>query len=659
MASNSAGASDWSTVWSFTTTAQAVPESGLVGFCKFEENGGNILIDHSGNGNDASIANTVGISWITGKEGFALNMNGSTNSIGTVPHNATLAFSDQLTVSAWIRPNAVARRTIVSKGSPDGFFLRTDTNGKIEFRFNHTTNGSQFRLFSNQDYPTDGNTWMHVAVTFDGNRTVIYINGVEDNAASYGSAVILPNTTDLQIGAWNGNNRWNGDLDELRLYGRALDASEIPGILGSEISAPAPPTLLSPADGTSGVTFLGTQLSWTPADFAQEYRLQLANESGFFDPIVDQSAISETLFQGPELLPETTYFWRVMASNSAGASDWSTVWSFTTTSQAAPESGLIGFWKFEENGGNTLIDHSGNGNDASVANTAGISWITGKEGLALNMNGSTNSFGTVVHNTTLAFSDQMSVSVWIRPNAMARRTIVSKGSPDGFFLRTETNGKIEFRFNHTTNGTQFRLFSNQNYPTDGNTWIHVAVTFDGNRTMMYINGVEDNSATYGSAVILPNTTDLQIGAWNGSNRWSGDIDELQLYGRALESSEINDLHTHIGNIARKSDVSIKGKISDDAQLSVEEPRIDAVLGFKIFPNPVEDKLHIQLNSREEIQVGIVVYDMMGRQYINRSAVPENGEIILDLAPVRMADGTYLLILDQGQGRIKQVKFIKK
>ncbi|WP_194974084.1 T9SS type A sorting domain-containing protein, partial [Aquiflexum lacus] len=153
--------------------------------------------------------------------------------------------------------------------------------------------------------------------------------------------------------------------------------------------------------------------------------------------------------------------------------------------------------------------------------------------------------------------------------------------------------------------------------------------------------------------------DLVIGAIGTVQRFKGAIDDLRLYGRALDVSEITDLYSNETNVLRKSEGSAKGQITDEAQLSVEDPEIDTLFGFKIYPNPVEDRLHIQLNSREETTVEVVVYDMMGRQYLNRSVVPDNGEIVLDLAPLRMSAGTYLLILDEGQGRLKQIKFIKK
>ena len=71
---------------------------------------------------------------------------------------------------------------------------------------------------------------MHVAATFDGRNSVIYINGEKDHSSTYNSTKINSNSTAVQIGAKYGNNRWTGALDDLRLYNTALSASQIKSI---------------------------------------------------------------------------------------------------------------------------------------------------------------------------------------------------------------------------------------------------------------------------------------------------------------------------------------------------------------------------------------------------------------------------------------------
>jgi hypothetical protein len=92
---------------------------------------------------------------------------------------------------------------------------------------------------------------------------------------------------------------------------------------------PATPSLVSPANGSTGIP-INTTLQWDPSSGAISYRLQLSTISSFSTVMLDTSGLSGTEFSLGGLSTSTTYFWRVNASNAGGASDWSNAWSFTT-----------------------------------------------------------------------------------------------------------------------------------------------------------------------------------------------------------------------------------------------------------------------------------------------------------------------------------------
>ncbi|MGH2568987.1 MAG: fibronectin type III domain-containing protein, partial [Bacteroidota bacterium] len=92
---------------------------------------------------------------------------------------------------------------------------------------------------------------------------------------------------------------------------------------------PAVPLLTSPTDGSTNQSTSPT-LSWSESAGAQTYHLQVSSNASFSTTIIDDAALATTSQQVGSLQNETTYFWRVNASNSAGTSDWSSVWSFTT-----------------------------------------------------------------------------------------------------------------------------------------------------------------------------------------------------------------------------------------------------------------------------------------------------------------------------------------
>ncbi len=331
---NTAG--QFSPTWLFKSGAETLMQSvasDLLGHWTMNESSGTRMSDSSGNSNDATVSNSNGITWIAGRIGNASNLNGTTGTFGSVPHKSALN-PRALTIAVWISPQSLGNRFIISKGAIDGFELRTIDTGVLEFRFNRETNGSTYRLRSIQNYPTDGTTWMHVAVTFDGSRTSLYINGVLDNSATYTSPSILYDSNPLQIGARNGSGRWLGRIDDLRLHNRALTASEIAALANVPAPIPATPLLISPANSATGIPTM-TTLRWNASEHTTNYRIQISTSSSFSSFVVNQTTGTSSSFNTPQLVENTRYFWRVSASNSTGTSSWSSVWSFTTASSTA------------------------------------------------------------------------------------------------------------------------------------------------------------------------------------------------------------------------------------------------------------------------------------------------------------------------------------
>ncbi|MDP2302849.1 MAG: hypothetical protein Q8N03_10555 [Ignavibacteria bacterium] len=96
---------------------------------------------------------------------------------------------------------------------------------------------------------------------------------------------------------------------------------------------PSPPTLATPKDTSSNIA-IPVVLNWNESSGAKNYTLQISASSSFSSFVFNKSDITTTTQQIPELNYLTVYYWRVNASNSVGTSDWSKVWSFTTTGDA-------------------------------------------------------------------------------------------------------------------------------------------------------------------------------------------------------------------------------------------------------------------------------------------------------------------------------------
>ena len=102
------------------------------------------------------------------------------------------------------------------------------------------------------------------------------------------------------------------------------------------LTSPAPPSLLSPLNGSTD-ELLSDTLSWNTSPSANLYHVEVSTSSSFSSTIINDSTASTSQPVG-NLSPSTTYYWRVQAINSAGPSGFSSVWGFATLAPPAPPS---------------------------------------------------------------------------------------------------------------------------------------------------------------------------------------------------------------------------------------------------------------------------------------------------------------------------------
>ncbi len=247
-----------------TTGVLITTNPALVGYWKMDDAAGVQARDLSGWGNDATLPS--GSAWTPGIKGYALNFDGSTT-YGSVSDQEGLDATTGLTLSAWIKPQAQGAQDIISRatiGAVDGYSLylnptnATTNPGKIIFHLNEATSGNTYRVISDTSYPFSGNTWIHVAATYDGTAMRMYVNGVEEES-SLGPGSIAANLIDVGIGAQaNGSRKFRGQMDDVRIYRRALSAAEITEIA----SVPQANLHITKTDGVSSVT-IGQQTTYT------------------------------------------------------------------------------------------------------------------------------------------------------------------------------------------------------------------------------------------------------------------------------------------------------------------------------------------------------------------------------------------------------------
>ncbi len=306
----------------------------LVGWWTFDEGTGDIAADSSSNGNDGTLHGPV--EWTTeGKIGGAMAFTGPYNYV-LVQSSPELNPTKEITIAAWINPSWTGNNRILQKsteGSDTQYRLIKEGGNNIRF---HIPPASNFEITGN--IPPQGE-WTHLAATYDGSMIRVYYNGVVVGETAFSDDMSVTDGPLFIGNKWSqapAGDEFNGIMDDVRIYSRALTQSEIQK-LGGDPKASAP----APADRDIHEN-TWANLAWSAGAWATSHDLY------FGENLDDVKNRAEAAFIGNQtanflivgfpgfLYPEglatgSTYYWRVDEVNDANPdSPWTgEVWRFT------------------------------------------------------------------------------------------------------------------------------------------------------------------------------------------------------------------------------------------------------------------------------------------------------------------------------------------
>ncbi|HYW94106.1 MAG TPA: LamG-like jellyroll fold domain-containing protein, partial [Bacteroidales bacterium] len=358
------------------------------------------------------------------------------------------------------------------------------------------------------------------------------------------------------------NNEWT-EIDDVCLFTYA-DGVNVP-----RGNNPSPsgrilqlPNLSSSSSATSGTTpaapgslvVTGTDASsvsikWSDnATNEDGYRLERSTSATSGFNLAANLSPNITSFTDAGLSSNTKYYYRIRSYNSYGNSSWAgpvPVTTGTASSSPSPSTGsgdMLACWLLD----NTGNDESGNNHNLSLYNGAGFA-VDHKQGTHSLVLDGTDDYATC---QPIDLGSRFTVGMWVkipsgRPNI---QTILANGTSgstsNGFKLMVNTYGtsdaKIAFE---TGDGTISAVTRSNGSIFEFGTWNYVTVTVDkiSGVVKLYYNG-SDVTSQAGSHKSFKSNDILKLGTMtNDIFDMAGEIDHLDILGRVLSGSEIQDL----------------------------------------------------------------------------------------------------------------------
>ena len=192
------------------------------------------------------------------------------------------------------------------------------------------------------------------------------------------------------------------------------------------------------------------------------------------------------------------------------------------TSKTYPTSGLVSYFKFDDNlkdSNNKTPDGTNNGN---------VAFIEGKSGKAISLSG-TNYIS--FSRKTFKSGNNISISVWFKAQHGAIRYFLMCSD----FGAATNQGNAAFAISLPNTSSAIGAYV-------ADSWSHMVGTYDGTNIKIYINGVLKETKLHTGNISDENRA-LTIGKFD-TEFWKGSIDEFFIYNKVLTQEEATQLYNY-------------------------------------------------------------------------------------------------------------------
>ncbi len=496
---------------------------------------------------------------------YALDFDG-VNDIVSIPSSPGVKPAGEFTVEAWFfadsytnSPSIIRARDNLSQYA--GFNVGFSSGGQVAYVASST--GFSWNISLASDGAVSAGAWHHIAITMDNSQTRMYVDGVLQSGSS-GAASLVYNSGNVFIGGDSDGFRWDGKLDEIRIWNYARSGAEILADFNNELN--------------------GAELGLTAYyNFNQTTGTILPDESvntnnGALNNFALTGSTSNWVGTGPTLggapTDVTPPTFNALAVNTVGTttidvdydiSETSTLYYLVINDISATVptiNNVINFGTYSDEPNLVL---SGSVGSASLG-TLNLTGLVGGSMYDLyfvavdgagnpSVLGSQVDIMTLMPNYALAFdgvddyvaipamninSNTVTMEAWIKPSGTQEDYDAILMSVNGSDYHAGMNFMTGHRLGYHWNGNDGSTWGFAGGPVIAtDTWQHVAMVIEPTQVTFYLNGVP--TVYVNNHIPAPFDTETQIAhhPLSGGRFFTGEIDEVRIWNVSRTNEQIN------------------------------------------------------------------------------------------------------------------------
>lgn len=224
--------SDWMKVG-----LRGIPTDGLIGYWPFDDGTGSTTAEDVIGTTDGTLNNMdANTDWVDGIMGGGLDLDGNDDYISLGDY-AGIEGVSALTISIWVKNHktqilATGNERIIDKNGAGNDTLQLTWQQSEDMHFSIQTNAGAgndlVAVYTDGPPPGSANQWHHIVGVYDGLEIKLYVNGVLGSVTQPHTQLTNNTAHALLIGTDEGAGEgWDGVVDELRIYNRALSPAEV------------------------------------------------------------------------------------------------------------------------------------------------------------------------------------------------------------------------------------------------------------------------------------------------------------------------------------------------------------------------------------------------------------------------------------------------